>query len=98
MTEEAKLADEVKALIIRHLKLENLRPADIDDEAPLFTTSDGGTGGMGLDSIDALELVLGVEQSFGVRIEDEEEAARAFTSVSSLCRFIRTHQAASKRS
>ena len=67
MTEEAKLADEVKALIIRRLKLENLRPADIADEAPLFTTSDGGTEGMGLDSIDALELVLGVEQSFGVR-------------------------------
>ena len=56
------LKQRVKEMIIQRLKLEDMTPDQIDDDAPLFGE------GLGLDSIDALELVLGVEQVFGVKI------------------------------
>jgi len=55
----------VKQMLIDRLKLEGMTPDQIDDQAPMFGE------GLGLDSIDALELVLAVEQTFGVKIEDE---------------------------
>ena len=57
---------------------------EIDDAAPLFGD------GLGLDSIDALELVIGIEKAFGVRIQDEEVGAKAFASVNALVDFIRS--------
>lgn len=77
----ADLHDRLKTLIVKRLKLE-IDPATIDPAAPLFG------GGLGLDSIDALELVLGVEQEFGVRIDDEEVGSAAFASVAGLAEFI----------
>jgi len=79
----------VKEMIIQRLKLEDMTPDQIDDEAPLFGE------GLGLDSIDALELVLGVEQVFAVKIEDEASGLRAFKNVASLTAFIAERQAAS---
>jgi acyl carrier protein len=76
----------VKQLIVRQLKLE-MEPAAIGDAAPLF--GDAGAG-LGLDSIDALELVLGVEKEFGIKIQDEEVGVTAFASVDALCDFIRS--------
>ena len=64
--ETAALVEELKALIIKNLKLEDITPADIDPSAPLFG------GGLGLDSIDALELVVGLEKTYGIRIPDED--------------------------
>jgi acyl carrier protein len=78
----AELHDRLRELIVKRLKLE-IDPATIDVKAPLF----GGTG-LGLDSIDALELVLGVEQEFGVRIDDEEVGSAALASVEALAEFI----------
>jgi acyl carrier protein len=75
----------VKELIIERLKLEGLTPDQIDDQAPLFGD------GLGLDSIDALELVLGLEQAFGVKIEDEAAGLKAFKSVQALTDFIAEH-------
>ena len=75
------LARRVKELIVRRLKLD-IDPATIGDNAPLFGE------GLGLDSIDALELVLGLEQEFGIKVEDEEVGVRAFASVNALCDFI----------
>ena len=75
------LAPQVKDLIVRRLKLE-IDPSTIDDAAPLFGK------GLGLDSIDALELVLGLEQEFHIKVEDEEVGVRAFASVNALCDFI----------
>jgi acyl carrier protein len=75
------LARRVKELIVSRLKLD-IDPATILDNAPLFG------GGLGLDSIDALELVLGLEQEFGIKVEDEEVGVKAFASVSALCEFI----------
>ena len=75
------LAPRVKELIVRRLKLE-IDPASILDDAPLFGE------GLGLDSIDALELVLGLEQEFGIKVEDEEVGVKAFSSVNALVDFI----------
>jgi len=80
-----ELRDRVKDLIIRRLKLE-MPPSEIADDAPLFG------GGLGLDSIDALELVVGLEKEFGIKIEDEEVGREAFASVNALVCFIETKQ------
>ncbi|MBP1621569.1 MAG: acyl carrier protein [Acidobacteria bacterium] len=81
---QTPLHDKVKQLLIERLKLEGMTPADIDDAAPLFGE------GLGLDSIDALELVIGIEKVFGVRIQDEEVGATAFASVNALVDFLRS--------
>lgn len=79
------LKQRVKEMIIERLKLDGMSPADIDDAAPLFGD------GLGLDSIDALELVLAIEQTFGVKIEDEASGMKAFRSVEALTAFIAEH-------
>ena len=75
----------VKEMIIERLKLEGMTPDQIEDGAPLFGE------GLGLDSIDALELVLGIEQIFGVKIEDEAAGMKAFKSLQALTDFIAEH-------
>lgn len=75
----------VKEMIIERLKLEGMTPDQMDDGAPLFGE------GLGLDSIDALELVLGIEQIFGVKIEDEAAGMKAFKSIQALTDFIAEH-------
>ena len=80
---ESSLHTKVKQLIIDRLQLEGMTPDQIDDAAPLFGE------GLGLDSIDALELVLGVEKEFGIKVQDEEVGVKAFASVNALCDFIR---------
>lgn len=81
---ESVLHRRVKELIINRLQLEGITPDDIDDAAPLFGD------GLGLDSIDALELVIGIEKEFGVRIQDEEVGTKAFASVNALVDFLRS--------
>ena len=78
----------VKEMIIDRLKLEGMTPDQIGDQTPLFGE------GLGLDSIDALELVLGIEQVFGVKIEDEASGTKAFRSVEALAAFIAEHRKA----
>lgn len=80
--EKAALVEELKALIIKNLKLEDITPSDIDPSAPLFG------GGLGLDSIDALELVVGLEKTYGIRIPDEDVGKEAFASVSALADYV----------
>ena len=80
-TAPAELKDRIKRLIVDRLKLE-VEPASIDSSQPLFGE------GLGLDSIDALELVLGIEQEFGVKIEDQEVGSQALSSVDSLAEFV----------
>jgi acyl carrier protein len=81
------LADRLKALIIATLKLDGVQPGDIPDDEPLI-----GSPRFGLDSIDALELVLVVEKEFGVKIGSSEESRKALASVNSLAAFLRAHQ------
>ncbi len=87
--EQAELKARVKELIVRQLKLE-VAPDSIKDSAPLFGES---ADGLGLDSIDALELVLGVEKEFGIKVQDEEVGVTAFASVDALCNFIQSKAA-----
>jgi len=79
----------VKQLIVRQLKLD-VEPSAIKDAAPLFGDD---AEGLGLDSIDALELVLGVEKEFGIKVQDEEVGVKAFASVDALCAFIESKAA-----
>jgi acyl carrier protein len=80
------LRTEVKELLATGLRLE-LAPSDIPDESPIFGD------GLGLDSIDALELVVLVEEKFHVSIPDEEVGRQAFASVSALVQFILSERA-----
>ena len=73
---------ELKSQIIESLNLQDITPEQIDDDAPLFGT------GLGLDSIDALELVVMLEQNHAIVITDIEEGRPAFRSVRTLADFI----------
>jgi acyl carrier protein len=76
---------ELKQLIIDALALEDLSVDDIDSHAPLFNE------GLGLDSIDALELGLAIRKKYGVKIEAEkEDVVRIFASVASLADYIQS--------
>jgi len=77
------LESELKRLIVEALVLEDISPEEIESEAPLFVE------GLGLDSIDALELAMALEERFGVKIEDDpDENRRIFASVRSLAEFV----------
>lgn len=79
----SNLALELKQLIIDALFLEDVSPNDIEDDAPLFGE------GLGLDSIDALELGLAIKNRYQVTIDAESEGTRKhFSSVASLVKFI----------
>jgi len=79
------LNSRLKNLIVSTLKLEDVDPASIPDDAPLIGS------GLDLDSIDALELVVAVEKEFGVKIASSEESRAALASVAQLAAYIRTH-------
>lgn len=72
----------LKEMIVRVLMLEGVSPADIADDDPLFGE------GLGLDSVDALELAIHIEESFGVKIPEDSSARTAFRSVSTLAAYI----------
>ena len=76
----------LKALIIATLKLDDVTPADIPDDEPLI-----GSSRFGLDSIDALELVLAIEKEYGVKIGSSEESRRALTNVNTLAAYLRAN-------
>jgi len=77
-----EIKQRLKQMIIEDLKLPDLRPQDIDDRAPLFEE------GLGLDSLDAVELVVLIQKQFGVQIADMEEGREAFQSIEALARFV----------
>lgn len=77
------LTSEIKALLVSELNLSGRDPESIADDAPLF-----GEGGLGLDSLDALQIAMLVEERFGVRVPEGDEARPIFRSVSSLAEFV----------
>ena len=72
----------LKELLIERLKFEDMTPEDLADDDPLFE------GGLGLDSIDALEIVVMLESEFGIKVKNESSARSHFRSVSSLADFV----------
>lgn len=83
------LEREVAELVVGSLNLEDIRAEEINPEAPLFGE------GLGLDSIDALELALAIGQKYGVRIQaDDVENERIFASLRALARHIEQRRAA----
>ena len=82
LMDKAALSNEIKEIIVRELKLEGKTPADIDERAPLFGE------GLGLDSLDALQLAMVIEEKYQVKIPDGGEERRIFANVASLAEFI----------
>jgi acyl carrier protein len=82
----ARLKTELKQALVRGLRLP-IAPEEIDDHAPLFGE------GLGLDSIDVLELVLELERSFGVQIRDEATGAKVLQSIETIAEFVSTRRA-----
>jgi acyl carrier protein len=85
------LRKKLKELLIDRLKFEDMTPDDINDDDPLFA------GGLGLDSIDALEIVVMLETEFGIKVKNESAARDNFHSVSSLAEFVRLRLADEQR-
>ncbi|MEI8175850.1 MAG: phosphopantetheine-binding protein [Candidatus Omnitrophota bacterium] len=80
--DNAELYSQVKKMIVKAIKLKS-SPESIENNKPLF-----GSGGVGLDSIDALELVIALEKEFGVRIPDASVGKKVLVSVETIVQFI----------
>ncbi len=77
---------ELKNRIIEALNLEDITPEEIDENAPLFGT------GLGLDSIDALELIVLLDKYYGIRVDDPHRGTEIFQSVISIAQYITAHR------
>lgn len=78
--------DLLKQQIIEALNLEDITPADIQDDAPLFGE------GLGLDSIDALELFVLLDKQYGIKLQNKEEGKQVFQSVNTMATYIEAHR------
>jgi acyl carrier protein len=87
LVDRNELKTRLKQLLVAGLKLEDVAPESIQDADPIFVE------GLGLDSIDALELVVLVEEQFRIVIPDEEVGKRAFSSINALADYILDHGA-----
>lgn len=82
-----ELIEKLKAQLIDALNLEEITPEDIDPEAPLF-----GEDGLGLDSIDALEIILLLDKDYGIKLKNPAEGKHVFYSVKTMADCIRANQ------
>ena len=78
---------ELKKEIIEVLNLEDMTPDDLEDDAPLF-----GADGLGLDSIDALELIVLVEKKYGIKLQDPKDGKKVFKSVRVMAEFVQANR------
>lgn len=81
------LKQQIKQLLVSELNLAGKTADGIDEDASLF-----GTGGLGLDSLDALQIAMLIEEKFGVRVPEGDEARPIFQSVSTLAAFVEKEQ------
>ncbi|RLD49810.1 MAG: acyl carrier protein [Bacteroidetes bacterium] len=77
----------LKTQIIEQLNLEDMEPDDLETEAPLFSDE-----GLGLDSIDALELIVLLEKDYGLKLETADEGKKVFYSVKTMAEYIKANQ------
>lgn len=81
------LKTQLKEQLIEQLNLEDLSPEDIANDTPLF-----GEDGLGLDSIDALEIIVLLEAEYNLKLENPEEGKKVFYSIDTLATYITAHQ------
>jgi len=77
-----ELKNQLKEQIIKALNLDGVQPSDIVDDAPLFGQ------GLGLDSIDALELIVLLERNYGIRIRDPKQGKDVFASIDAMAQYV----------
>jgi acyl carrier protein len=82
-----KLLADLKKQIIEQLNLKDLRPEDIGNDQPLFME------GLGLDSIDALELIVLLQQEYGIKLSNAEDGPKVFRTVRTMADYITAHRA-----
>jgi acyl carrier protein len=83
--DKREIVSKLKAMVAERLNL-SVKPEEIGDDQPLFDPEQPGS--LGLDSVEALEIVCGVEDLFGVRVEDDEGVAQRFHSVNTLADYV----------
>lgn len=83
-TDIQQIKQEVKEVIIKALNLKNIEPDSIDDSAPLFAPGNA----FGLDSVDAIDIIMRVQSHFNVRIDDQNQARDVLESIDTLAAFI----------
>lgn len=81
-----ELIQQLKQQIIEQLNLEDMSPDEIDEKAPLFGD------GLGLDSIDALELIVLLEREYGIKVENPQDGKQIFASVETMAQFIQNNR------
>jgi acyl carrier protein len=87
MSNSAELKRQIKRMLVENLMLQN--PAEeIKDDQPLF-----GPGGLGLDSVDALQVVVALDKNYGLKIADPETAKKVIYSVNTITAAVENHQA-----
>lgn len=84
--ENTELKEKLKAQVIQFLNLTDLTPADIEDSTPFFGE------GLGLDSIDSLELIVLLKREYGITIKDPKEGRKAFSDIASLAEYVEKHR------
>jgi acyl carrier protein len=80
------IEERLKHLLVQRLSLVNIKPQDIGDDEPLFGE------GVGLDSLDGVEIAVILQREFGIRVTDRNATREAFATVRTLADFIRSHQ------
>ena len=81
------LINELKLKVIEALNLDGMTPEDIADDAPLF-----GDEGLGLDSIDVLELIVFLEKNYGIRLANPAEGKQVFKSINAMAEYVNAHR------
>jgi acyl carrier protein len=81
-----KLMADLKKQIVEQLNLQHINPEDIGDDQPLFVE------GLGLDSIDALELIVLLQKQYNIKLNNAEEGTKVFRSIRTMAEYITAHQ------
>ena len=84
----AELKREIKELIMSTLSITDVNPDEVDDEKPLF----GGENALTLDSVDAIEIIMAIQRTYGIRIADQNLARQVISSINSIAGFITEQQ------
>ncbi len=90
-SELTRIREELKELLVDHLSLEDITPADIKDDEPLFGE------GLGLDSLDAVEIVVLLQRHYGLEVKDMERGRQIFQTISTLAEYVYENQEKSEQ-